>query len=72
MKIVKQMIDWDSASWGAKVPDQTCELSPVGSGSRPEVEPEISGVGSGLAVGWTLSLLGVLKLNKMKWELRNA
>ena len=66
------MIDWDCASWGAEVPDHTCEVSPVRSGSRPEVEPEISSLGSGLAVEWSLSLLGVLKLNKMKWELRNA
>ena len=66
------MIDWDCASWGSKVPDQTCKVSPVWSGSGPEVEPGFSSMGSGLAIEWSLSLLDVLKLNRMKRELRNA
>ena len=54
------MIDWDCASGGSKVPDQTCKVSPVWSGLGPEVEPGFSSMGSGLAIEWSLSLLDVL------------
>ena len=65
------MIDCDCASWGSKVPDQTC-VSPVGSGSGTEVEPGFSSMGSGLAVEWSLSSLGVLNSNRMKMGVKEC